>query len=96
MLTLIRKVDGFANNLEKSSTTKIGEHVSCKYTMSSIWAFDHRENRHILYRGKDCMKKFCTFLREHAENIINSEKKKMLPINKEELKPHQDAKVCKS
>ena len=96
MLTLIRKVDGFANNLEKSSTTNISEHVPCKYTMSSIWAFGNRENKHILYRGKDCMKKFCTFLREHAKNIINSEKKKMLPITKEELKPHQVAKVCKS
>ena len=26
--------------------------------MSAIWAFDHIENKHILYRGKDCMKKF--------------------------------------
>ena len=40
------------------------------------------------------MKKFCTSLREHAKNIIDFEKKKMLPLTKEELKSHQDAKVC--
>ena len=28
------------------------------------------------------MKKFCTFLREHATNVINSEKKEMLPLAK--------------
>ena len=62
--------------------------------MSTIWGFDHIEDKHTLYRGKDCMKKFCTSLREQAKKIINFEKKKMLPLTKEELKSHQDAKVC--
>ena len=64
--------------------------------MSTIWAFDHIENKHTLYRGKDCMKKFCT-LREHSKKKRkeknNFEKKKVLPLTKEELKLHQDAKV---
>ena len=70
---LIKKVDGCANNSEKSS--KIGEHIPCGYSMSTIWAFDHTENKHTLYRGKDCIKKFCESLREHAKNIIFIEKK---------------------
>ena len=41
--------------------------------MSIIWAFDYIENKHTLYRGEDCMKKFCTSLREHAKNIIDFE-----------------------
>ena len=40
------------------------------------------------------MKKFCESLREHAKNIIDFEKKKMLLLTKEELKSNQDAKVC--
>ena len=56
--------------------------------------FDHIEKKHTLYRGKDCMKKFCEFLREHAKNTIDFEKKKMLPFTKEELKSYQDGKVC--
>ena len=50
------------------STTKISEHIPCGYSMSTIWAFDHIENKHTLYRGEDCMKKFCTSLREHIKN----------------------------
>ena len=62
--------------------------------MSTIWAFDHIKSKHTLYRRKDCTKKCCEFLREHAKNIIDFEKKKMLPLTKEELKSHQDAKLC--
>ena len=40
------------------------------------------------------MKKVCESLKEHAKNIIDFEKKKMLPLTKEELKSYQDAKVC--
>ena len=67
-----RNGDGWANNSETSSTTKIGEHIPCGYSMSTIWAFDNIENKHTLYCGEDCMKKFCTSLGEY-------EKKKMLP-----------------
>ena len=63
--SLIKKIDGCANNPEKSSTTVIGEHIPCGYSMSTIWAFDSIEYKHTLYRGKNCLKKFCTSLREY-------------------------------
>ena len=47
--------------------------------MSIIWAFDSVENKHRLYRGENCMKKFCSSLRENATNVIIFRKKKMLP-----------------
>ena len=62
--------------------------------MSTIWAFHCIQNIHTLYCEKDCMKKFCKSLREHVKNIIDLEKKKMFLLTKEELKSHQDAKVC--
>ena len=62
--------------------------------MSTIWGFDHIEDKHTLYHGKDCMKKFCTCLREHSKNKIDFQTKKMLPLTKEKLKSNQDAKVC--
>ena len=33
---LIKKLDGYANNPENSSTTKIDEHIPCEYLMSTI------------------------------------------------------------
>ena len=60
--------------------------------IATIWAFDHMENKHTLHFGEDCMNKFCSSLREHARNVINFQKKRILPLTKEELeKLHQDA-----
>ena len=90
--SLIRKVNGCANNLEKYSTTEIGVHIPPGYAMLKIWRFDHIENKHTFYCGKDCMKKFCTSLKEHTKNIIDFEK--IVRLTKEESKSHQDSKVC--
>ena len=36
--------------------------------MSTTLGFDHIEDKHTLYCGKNCMKKFCTSLREYTKN----------------------------
>ena len=71
--SLIKIIDLCANNKENSSTTKIDEHILCEYSMSTIRAFDHIENKHTLYPGKDFMNRFCESLREHAKIIIDFE-----------------------
>ena len=44
--SMIKKIDNCKNNPEKSSTTKIGEHIPCGYSMSTIWTFDRTKNKH--------------------------------------------------
>ena len=68
---IIEKIDGCENNPENSSTTKVSKHVPSGFSMSTISSYRSIENKHNVYRGKDCMKKFCEFLREHAMKIIN-------------------------
>ena len=68
--------------LEKLSTTKTIEHILSDFSMSTISSFKSIENKHDIYRGKDCMKKFCESLREHAMKIINFKKKENEVINK--------------
>ena len=53
MKSLIKNLDWCANNPENPPEIKIGEHILCGYSMSKIWAFDHIENKHALYPGKD-------------------------------------------
>ena len=61
--------------------------------MPTIWAIDNIENKNILHRREDCMKKVFESLKEQAKNIIDFEKKKMQPLTKEELASHQDPKL---
>ena len=44
--------------------------------MSAISSFEIIENKHYVYRGKDCKKKFCEPLRERTMEMINFKKKK--------------------
>ena len=40
------------------------------------------------------MKKFCKDLKEHATRIINYEKKKIIPLTKEEKINYNDQQIC--
>ena len=62
--------------------------------MSTTSSFRIIENKHDVYRGKDCMKKFCEFLRKHAIKIINFKKKKMKLLTKEQQESYENAKIC--
>ena len=50
--SLLKKIDGFLNNPENSSTTKIGDHIPCGCSMSTIWGFNHIGDVQTLYRKR--------------------------------------------
>ena len=58
--------------------------------MSKRCLFDEKENKLNYYRGKDCIEKLCKKLKERAMKIINYEKKKMIPLSKEEKKSRKE------
>ena len=59
------------NNPNESSTTEINKHTPSSYSLFTHCSSDKSKNKLNHYRGKDCMKKFCKDLREHAIKIIN-------------------------
>ena len=61
------------------------------YTMSS---FRSIENKHDLFKGKDCMKKFWESSRKHAMKIINFKNKKMKLLTKVQQESDENAKIC--
>ena len=62
--------------------------------MSTISSFRSIENKHDVYRGKNCMKKYCESLREQAIKIVNFKKKKMKLLTKEQQESYENAKIC--
>ena len=60
---IIETIDGYKNNPENSSTVR--EHIPYDFSISSISSFRSTNNKHDVYRGKDCMKTLYEFLREH-------------------------------
>ena len=62
--------------------------------MSTISSFRRMENKHDVYRDKDCMKKFCESLTGHAMKIINFKKKKTKLLTKEQQESFENIKIC--
>ena len=92
--SLLEKMNTCHNNPRKSPTTKINEHKAPGYSLFTHCSFDKTKNKLDYYRGKNCMKKFCLNLKEHATKIINYKKREMIPLTKEEKKIHREQKVC--
>ena len=90
---LINKIDWCANNLENSSTAKIGEHILSGYSLSTIWAFDDIENKDTIYPGED-YEKVLYFFKRTCYRCNWFWKKENVTINKKELKLPQDAVEC--
>ena len=70
-------IDGCKNKPDNSSTTKVSKHIPSGFSMSTISSFRSIKNKHDEFSDKDCIKRVCEFLREHAMKIINFKKKNM-------------------
>ena len=62
---LYKEIDRCKNNPENSSATKVGEHLPGGFSIFTVLSFKSIENKHDVYRGKDCMKKFCESITTH-------------------------------
>ena len=91
---LLEKIDTCYNNPDLSSTTKINHHTPSGYSIFTHCSYDKSKNKLNYYRGEDCMKRFCKYLKEHAIKIINCEKKVMTPLTKEEEEDYNNQKDC--
>ena len=93
---ITENIDVCKNNPENSSTTKVRKHISLGFSMSLTSSFRSIRNKHNVYRGKDCMKKFCEFLilKRAGTKIIHFEKEKMELLTKEKQESNEIAKIC--
>ena len=84
------------NNTEsliKSNSKACRAYSFPKYNASNLGIWLRRKQTYFI-SWKRPYEKILLVLREHGKNKIDFEKKKMLPLTKEELKSHQVADVC--
>ena len=79
---IIEKIEGCKNSSENSSTKKLSEDIPSGFSISTISSFRSIENKHDVYSGKDCIKRFSEFFREHTMKTINSNEEKNEVISK--------------
>ena len=67
---LIKKLS-CQNNLNESYTERKAIHEPCGYPLDLVSSFNSEQNKHGFYSGKDCIKRFCSDLKELGTKIIN-------------------------
>ena len=78
------------NNPNESYAERKAIHEPCGYALSLVNPFDSKQNKRSFYRGKDCIKKFCSDLKELGTKIINYKQKEMIPLTDNENKYYED------
>ena len=72
---------------------EVSEHIPLGFSISTISSFKSIESKHDVYRCKDCMRKFCESLREHAMKIIIFSFLMKL-LTEEQQESYESAKIC--
>ena len=87
---LLLKQQFCQNHPNESYTERKSKHEPSGYALSLICSFDLNENKHNFYRAKDCIKRFCSDLKELATKIINYKEKEMIPLTEKENKFYEE------
>ena len=57
-------------------------------------SFDSKQNKRSFYGGKDCIRRFCSGLKELGTKIINYEQKELIPLTDNKNKYYEEQKEC--
>ena len=91
---LLLKQQSCQNNPNESYTERKAIHEPCGYSLDLVCSFDSKEDKHSFYRGNDCIKKFCSELKELGTKVVNYEQKEMAPLTDDENRYYKEQKKC--
>ena len=90
--TLQVKNESCSNDPKKSHKVTKTIHEICGSSMNLVRSYD--KNIHKYYIGKDCLEKFNKDLQTLAMEVINTEKKEMIPLTNNEIRYYETRKYC--
>ena len=82
------------NNPNKSYTEQKAIHEPCGYSLDLVCSFDSKEDKPSFYRDNDCIKKFCSELKELGTKVVNYEQKEMTPLTDDENRYYEEHKYA--
>ena len=91
---LLKKIDTCQNNPEKPYTEKKAKNKPSGYSLVTCCLHDKSKTECNYYRGKDCMERFCKYLRDQAMKLINYEKKKKIILTNEKKESYEKQSIC--
>ena len=76
--SILEPIQGPGNDPRISSTRGVNNHVSSRWCIRSEFAYGKVENPLKLYRGKDCVKKFCDDVIGEVQRLYHAFSEKLM------------------
>ena len=93
--SILEPISGPAPNPQMSSTHGVNIHTPPGWCVRSEFAYGEVKYPLNLYRGKDCISKFCEHIIGEARQLYNSfPEKPMIPLTKDQIKEYNRASKC--
>ena len=93
--SMLEPIQSPENDPRISSTRGVNNHVPSGWCVRSEFAYGKVESPLKLYRGKDCVEKFCKHIIGEARSLYCSfSEKPMDPLTKAQLKKYEEARIC--
>ena len=91
---LLLKQQSCQNNANKSYTEQKAIHEPCGHSLDLFCSFDSKEDKNSFYRGNDCIKMFCSKLKELGTKLVHYEQKEMILLTSDDVALYQSQKQC--
>ena len=93
--SILELISGPGNNLRISTTRGVNVHVPYGWCIHSEFAYGEVKDPLVLYRGKDCIRKFCKHIIGEARRLYCSfPEKPMEPLMKAQWKDYKHLNNC--
>ena len=68
---ILEPIQGPSPDPEEPYTSKVNQHIPSGWCVYSKFAYGEVQNPLKLYRGKDCIEKFCDYIKEEAKRLYH-------------------------
>ena len=92
---ILEPISALVPNLKISSTRGVNVHTPSEWCVRSEFTYGEVKDPLKLYRGKDCISKFCEHIIGEARRLYNPfPEKPMIPLTKDQIKRYNRASKC--
>ena len=92
---ILEPIQGPRQDLEESDTKKVNQHILSGYFIYSKFAYGKVDDPLKIYRGKDCIEKFCDYIKEEAHRLYHMfPEKPMDSLTLKQWKRYKRASRC--
>ena len=93
--SILKLIQGLENNPRISATRGVNVHTPSGWCARSEFAYGEVKDPLKLYRGKDCVRKFCNHINGEARHLYSSfPEKPMEPLMKVQWKDYKTSSSC--